>query len=179
MQIQLVVLLLLFVSVMHRTFCYADNNIYVQASVGTGFVGNFPTSIPSNGSYTYALGVSGGYMFNKYFTVNGGINYVPYYSANLYMADVAVRGSLPLSSFVSVYWEFGPGVLTTNHQVTSSTRNIISNTATTAFAPYSSVGAIFKINDCLGINVNDYGYFPMNSGNSPINMINLGVYYAF
>lgn len=83
------------------------DNVYIDANIGLNTSWN-----------SLALNANGGYMFNQYFGVEGGLTYSPGYSyktgpysydSSYYMLDAAAKGVLPLSSVFSLYGKIGLG----------------------------------------------------------------------
>ena len=87
---------------------YAADPVYIDANIGVN------TSWNSLG-----LNADIGYMFNKYFAVEGGFTYSPgytynygyasSYSSSYSMFDVAAKGTLPLSNVFDLYGKLGIG----------------------------------------------------------------------
>lgn len=87
---------------------FAASPVYVDANIGL------------NTSWS-ALAINGdvGYMFNKYFGIEGGLTYSPGYSynygygswsTNYWLLDGAVKGVLPLSDVFALYGKLGLGL---------------------------------------------------------------------
>lgn len=87
---------------------FAESPVYIDANIGLN------TSWSST-----ALNADVGYMFNRYFGIEGGLtyssgynyNYGPYsWSTNYWMLDGAVKGVLPLSDVFALYGKLGLGL---------------------------------------------------------------------
>lgn len=96
--------LLLALSIL-TTVVYADGPVYIDANIGAN------TSWDDLG-----LNANVGYLFNRYFAVEGGFTYSPGYTyntagttfnSNYYMFDGAAKGILPLSDMFSLYGKLG------------------------------------------------------------------------
>lgn len=83
-------------------------NAYIDGDIGLN------TSWSSIG-----LSADAGYLFNRYFGLEGGLTYSPgytyswspgtSYSSSYYMLDAAAKGILPLSNVFSIYGKLGIG----------------------------------------------------------------------
>ena len=149
-----------------------ESGAYIIASVGYGYVSNGTGyNVTNNTSYT--LGINSGYAFNKYLAVDGSVTFMPNSYQNktsdYFLTDVAVRGSVPLGSFVSAYVHLGPGMLFNT--------NIPANN--NQLGLFVGLGGLFQISHHFGINIEDYGIYIPGNTNSDVNVLALGAAYAF
>ncbi len=75
---------------------FAAGPVYIDANIGTS----------TGSSYNFAGNANAGYMFNRYFGVEGGFTA----SNNYYLYDVAAKGVLPLGDVVDLYGKLGFGL---------------------------------------------------------------------
>lgn len=152
-------------------FAEIESGAYIIGSLGYGYVSN-GTGYNVTNNTSYSLGLSSGYAFNKYFALDGGLTFMPnsYHNqtTNYYLTDIAVRGSVPLSSFFSGYIHLGPGLLLSDSS---------SNNAQVGF--FAGLGGLFQVSQHIGINIEDYGIFIPGNTNSNINILAVGFAYEF
>lgn len=155
-------------------FSYAEieSGAYLTGFVGYGYVSNGTGYLQTN-NVSYSLGLSGGYAFNKYFGLDGGVTFMPNtyqnQSSDYFLTDVAIRASVPLGSFASAYLHVGPGLLF-NNQIPANNNQL---------GVFLGLGALFQVSHHIGINVEDYGIYIPGNKNSDINILALGLTYAF
>lgn len=96
-------------------FAYAnvgDNNdpVYFDFNVGT------MNSLSADTSNSFGTNINAGYMFNRYYGVEGGLIYSPVSisgaasnnnSLNYYALDAAIKGVIPFSHIFSLYGKIG------------------------------------------------------------------------
>ncbi|MBP9742088.1 MAG: outer membrane beta-barrel protein [Burkholderiales bacterium] len=149
-----------------------ESSAYINIIVGYGFVSNGTNTSPTNNT-SIAGSVFSGYAFNQYFALDGGITVMPntYQNQNsMYLIpDIAARGSIPLSNFVSAYIHVGPAMLF----------NLQNETNNDQLGVFVGLGALFQLSYHFGINIEDYGVYIPGNTNSNINVIGLGMMYAF
>lgn len=133
--------------------------------------------------------INAGYRFNPYLAVEGGYSFIysNQYGANFYnnIADVAVKGTLPLSSIFALYGRLGGGA---NMFSWNGTLNecaatwYCANKNSTNFVAMGSVGASFKLSKHFDLRVEDTLFVPIGGGNLQTGQINLvlgGVQFNF
>ncbi|RTK99259.1 MAG: hypothetical protein EKK57_10045 [Proteobacteria bacterium] len=148
-----------------------ESGAYVTGLVGYGYVGNNSYQKPTNNN-SYSIGATTGYSFNQYLALDGNVTFMPNnngYSqfSNYFLSSVAGRFSVPFSDFFSGYLHVGPGLLTN------------SSTGSNQFGAFLGLGGIFKINNQIGISVEDYGIWLPNDVANDINIFAVGVTYGF
>ncbi len=148
-----------------------DSGAYINANIGYGYKSNATGyDITNNNSYT--LGIDSGYAFNNYFALDSNVSVMPNNSQssfnNYILTAIDARGAVGFSEFFSPYIRLGVGALFNT--------TIINNTLGGAFI---GVGGVFKLNNSLGISVDNYGIFVPSNLSSNVNIFALGMTYGF
>ena len=152
---------------------------YLGTSLGYAYISNNTNRIATN-NIAVALAVLTGYKFNQYFAADTGISLIPnefyiqsnvehkQFSTNI-ITDVAARVSIPYSDFVFPYFHIGPSAVFGNKYLHAYDN----------LGVFVGLGAEFKLSQAWGVNVEDYGVLLPHAISYDINVIALGVTYAF
>jgi len=147
-----------------------ESGAYINLNIGYGYVGNGSGTAPTN-NVSYSLGFTGGYSFNQYLALDLGSTFMPnnYQSktSDYFISETAVRGSVPIGNFASAYLRLGPGMLSDTTNGSNYLGYLVGG------------GALFQISHHFAINIEDYGIYVPSSLNNNINIIALGLTYAF
>lgn len=180
-------LLLLLLSSVAAVSVYADeapttSPVYINLNTGFATMSNLPT-----GSWAGALNV--GYNFNEALAIEVGYNLLPssqYGSTTVTqnVFDVAVKGTLPLSSIFSLYGRLGLGLGVNGWSGTApTTGNCIlcdSGLSDTYGVGLAGIGASFKLSQHFDLRVEDYALVPFqNTYTGTANVVTGGVQYSF
>ena len=158
-----------------------DSGAYVGFNIGFG-------NVDALSNLDLGVNVNGGYQFNRYLSLEG--DYTYFASADVWGSTSkytttgnvtyllgAVKGTLPLSSKVSLYGKAGLGFA---YSATSSV--VFANGSTTAFTPASllGVGVQYELKPSLAINLEDMNYINSNiNGLGNASLIGVGLSYHF
>ena len=149
---------------------YIESGAYLNPSIGYGYVSNNTWYNPTNNT-SISFGLMGGYAFNKYLAIDGGTTFMPNTyqnkSTNYYLTDVAVRGSVPFSNFVSAYIHLGFGAQFNSSGIPNQ------------YGFFTGLGALFNITKHVSISIEDYGIYIPSSTRYDINILALGLVYGF
>jgi len=154
------------------TIAHADieSGFYLNPSVGYGYVSNNTWYNPTNNT-SVSFGLMGGYAFNKYVAIDAGATFMPNTYQNqttyYYLTDIAARGSVPLSNFVSAYIHFG----------LAAQFNSIGNPNQYGF--FTGLGGLFHITRHISISIEDYGIYIPSTTRFDINILAVGLTYGF
>ena len=169
----------------------ADTGAYVGANIGFA-------NIERWWSAGTALTINGGYNFNSYFALDGGATWISPinsqytingtlpaigYTQNQSFADIAAKGSLPLSDIFNFYAKLGAGVgyASSSINMTSATgSNWNGDSSAYNLGIYMALGGELKLGKNWGITFDDYGLMPLNNnGWGNINVFGVGAKYNF
>jgi len=116
---------------------YADDNggVYINANAG----------VNTGSNYQFAYNANAGYMFNRYFGVEGGFT-----GASTSYWDAAIKGVLPIP-IVDIYGRLG--------------MSYVNNYGSTSGAVLYGAGVAFPILPYIHINVEDYAISNANTQN--------------
>lgn len=158
---------------------FADNNdvstnpVYVDVNAG------MMNSISSGASTSFATNLNVGYMFNKYWGVEGGGIYSPIRNAspdNYYSLDGAIKGVLPLSNIFDLYGKLGLAYNMFGVSWFGSPNN-----QQNSWGALIGVGAQFNINSQWALHLEDdyISQFSQPSGINNPNLVLAGVEFKF
>ncbi len=149
-----------------------ENNIYLNALIGYGFVSNATDNSPTNNT-SISFDIAVGYKLNQYFALDSSVTFMPNtyqkQTSEYFLTDIALRASIPFSNFASPYIHLGPGLLF-NTEIVENNKQ---------WGIFVGLGALFKVSSHLGINIEDYGIYIPGNTNSNINIIAIGAMYDF
>ena len=163
----------------------ATSSAYLGANVGFA-------NIQDWWSGSIALSVNGGYNFNNYFATEAGLTWInpinnslssptpSQYSSSQSFADIAAKGSVPLSDIFNLYIKAGLGLGYSSASSLSSGYNW--NGATATFNPgiYMALGGELNLGAGIHATFEDYGLYILSANNwGNINVFGVGLKYNF
>lgn len=160
---------------------YNGSGAYVNVNAGLGTLQNLPTNSTS-------FAVNAGYNFNRGFALEAGWTglFSSQYGATAYnnFADVAVKGTLPLSDLFSLYVRLGGGLNNTGFSGTaigSGSNCLCNDSGGNNFAWLGGLGGSFALSRNIDLRVEDYMIMPMGGSSNYGNINNImgGVQYNF
>lgn len=160
------------------------SGVYINLNAGAG---DFTSSLP-NWEAGGALNV--GYNFNRYFALEVGdviLSGDQYPNTNTFtnVADIAAKGTLPLSNDFSIYGRLGLGIMTNSWGGTIYANQypncaFCQNNSNNSLVGLAGVGLAYSLSDSFELHVEDTFIAPTNTtftGN--INTVMLGLQYNF
>ena len=147
-----------------------ESGIYLNPSIGYGYVSNGTRYNPTDNT-SVSFGLMGGYAFNKYLAIDAGATFMPNIyqnkNTNYYITNIAARGSVPLSNFVSAYIHLGFAAQFNSSGIPNQ------------YGIFTGLGGLFNITKHISISIEDYGIFIPSSANYNINILAVGLVYGF
>lgn len=184
------IIILAGIAVLSSATSYAEetnSNAYIDASVGYANIENW-------WSASTALTINGGYNFNPYFAIEGGLTWIApinsqtlqstNYQQSQSFGDITAKGSVPLSDIFNIYAKAGLGITYSASSVamsnTNSTYNWNGDEYGFGYGLYMGLGGELLLNHDFAITFEDYGVMPFTGNNwGNINVFSVGAKYNF
>lgn len=159
---------------------YNGSGAYINLNSGIANMQNVTNS-------SFALGGNAGYNFNRAFALEGGLTYLPSQQsgqlATYSIYDVAVKGTIPLSSVFSLYGRLGAAMAYSSWSGATCYPAIYQTSGSAYnYGGLAGIGASFALSKHFDLRLEDYAYMPVsgdagNFGN--VNVLTGGVQYNF
>lgn len=177
-------------STIFNTCANADGQGYIGANIGYVNINDWWQA-------SEALTINGGYNFNKYWALEGGVTWVypvtsdysspsasGSYTQNQSFADAAIKGILPLSDIFNVYAKGGLGIAYSSSSMGISsppTSNDWGGSSSgTSLGVYMALGGELILSPRVDLVFEDYGLMPVVGNSwSNINVFGVGAKYKF